>query len=119
MATINYDFYFFSIMFSRSLLSLQLGFRYRNIVIVNPFQESNQAAALFNFVGVSTGMGRSDSLRPERSRNRISGWGDFPYGSRQALSPECGADPPPPPIHRRVKERAIPLLLPLGEHDMC
>jgi len=73
LSSINNDFYIFAIMFSRSLLSVQLGFRYRTIVIVNPFQESNQAAALFNFVVGSIGEDRSDSLRPGRSENRISG----------------------------------------------
>jgi hypothetical protein len=77
LVNINNDFYIFAIMFSQPLLSEQLGFRYRTVVIVNPFQESNQAAALFNFVIGSIRVGRSDSLRPGRSGNRIWGGGDF------------------------------------------
>jgi hypothetical protein len=50
-------------MISRSLLSVQLGCKYRDLAIVNPFQEANQAAALFNFVRVSKYLGPSDSLR--------------------------------------------------------
>jgi len=73
LANINNDFYIFALVFPRSLLSEQLGFRYRTEVIVNPFQESNQAAALFNFVGGSIGVGCSGSLRSGRSGNRILG----------------------------------------------
>ena len=83
LVSINNDFYIFATMFSGSLLSEQLGFRYRTVVIVNPFQESNQAAALFNFVGGSLRVGRSNSLWPGRSGNRIAGEGAFPYGARQ------------------------------------
>jgi hypothetical protein len=75
-------------MFSRSLLSEQLGFRYRTVVIVNPFQESNQASALFNFVGGVIRLGLSDSLRPGRSRNRILGGG---FSLRDQTGPGAGA----------------------------
>jgi len=64
LVNINNDFYIFAITFPRPLLNEQLGFRYRTVIILNPFQKSYQAAALFNFVGSSVRVGRSDSLRP-------------------------------------------------------
>ena len=57
---------------SRSVFSVQLGWSYRTVVMVNPFQETNQPAALINFVGNSIRVGRSESLRAGWSGNRVS-----------------------------------------------